>query len=376
MPGARRICIYQQPATNNQQLFNMNLATIQCDSAPPTPGTRFQGSKLKLLDWIWRHLAPLPFDTCLDAFGGSGCVSHFLKRQGKSVTLNDTLISSTLTGVALVENQHVRLDEAEIASVIHRRPGTSYADLIARVFDGIYFTPAENAWLDVAVQNIPRLSGRFKQALAFHALFQAAISKRPYNLFHRRNLYMRLASVNRSFGNKTTWDKPFEEHFRHFVSTANAAVFNGSRCRAINGDATNAAGEFDLVYVDPPYLNSHGVGVDYAGFYHFLEGMADYPNWEPKIDLTSKHRRLLPVGACDWTRPAKIRQAFSELFDRHRNAILAVSYRSDGIPSPEELVKLLGQTKRNVAVHTLEAGYKYVLSTNRRSSEILLIGTD
>jgi len=340
------------------------------------PATRFQGSKLKLLDWLWRHLAPLPFDTCLDAFGGSGCVSHFLKAQGKSVTLNDTLTSSTLAGVAIVENQRVRLDEADIASVVDRRPGTHYANLIERVFDGIYFTPDENAWLDVAVQNIPRLSGRFKQALAFHALFQAAISKRPYNLFHRRNLYMRLAKVNRSFGNKTTWDKPFEAHFRHFVSMANSAVFNGPKCRAINGDATDVRGEFDLVYIDPPYLNSRGVGVDYTGFYHFLEGMADYPNWEAKIDLSSKHRRLFPTGARDWTSAAKIRQAFSELFLRHRNAILAVSYRSDGIPSPDELVKLLRQIKRRVAIHTVENGYKYVLSTNKRSSEILLIGTD
>ena len=142
------------------------------------------------------------------------------------------------------------------------------------------------------MQNIPRLSGRFSKAIAFHALFQAAISKRPYNLFHRRNLYMRLAKVNRSFGNKTTWDKPFKAHFRHFVAMANSAVFNGPQCRAINGDATEASGEFDLVYIDPPYLNSRGVGVDYAGFYHFLEGMADYPNWEAKIDLSSKHRRL------------------------------------------------------------------------------------
>ncbi|HWE02203.1 MAG TPA: DNA adenine methylase [Tepidisphaeraceae bacterium] len=343
---------------------------------PPTPATRFQGSKLKLLDWLWRHLEPLPFTTCLDAFGGSGCVSHFLKTHGKSVTLNDTLISSTLTGVALVENQCVRLDEADIASVIHPRPGTHYANLIERVFDGIYFTAVENVWLDVAVQNIPRLCGKFKQALAFHALFQSAISKRPYNLFHRRNLYMRLANVNRSFGNKTTWDKPFEDHFRYFVSTANAAVFEGSPCKALHGDACKTSGDFDLVYIDPPYLNARGIGVDYAGFYHFLEGMADYENWERRIDFSSRHRRLFPAGTREWNSAATIRQAFSALFRRHRNSTLAVSYRSDGIPSPDELADALRQVKPNVTVHMLDGTYTYALSTNRRSSEILLIGRD
>jgi adenine-specific DNA methylase len=354
----------------------MNLSTTYLRPAPRTPSTRFQGSKLKLLDWLGEHLKPLPFQSCLDAFGGSGCVSHFLKAQGKSVTLNDALVSSTLTGVALVENQHISLDADDVETIIRRHPQTHYDNLIERVFDGIYFTQPENAWLDVAVQNIPRLDGKYKQALAFHALFQSAISKRPYNLFHRRNLYMRLARVERSFGNKTTWDKPFERHFRDFVSTTNDAVFEGPPCQALNGDAVNVPGEYDLVYIDPPYINSRGAGVDYAGFYHFLQGMADYANWEPRINLSSKHRRLIQQEPCRWTDAATIGRAFSELFDRRRNSILAVSYRSDGIPSPDELVALLKQFKRKVDIHTLKNGYKYVLSTNRKSSEILLIGRD
>ena len=65
------------------------------------PTTRFQGSKHKLLGWLWQHLEPLPFHTCLDAFSGSACVSHFLKRQGKAVTCNDVLMSGALNGVAV-----------------------------------------------------------------------------------------------------------------------------------------------------------------------------------------------------------------------------------------------------------------------------------
>jgi len=33
---------------------------------------------------------------------------------------------------------------------------------------------------------------------------------------------------------------------------------------------------YDLIYLDPPYLNSKGVGVDYSDFYNFLEGLCDY----------------------------------------------------------------------------------------------------
>jgi len=343
--------------------------------SPPTPATRFQGSKHKLLGWLWTHLRKLPFESCLDAFSGSGCVSHFLKARGKSVTANDLLVSSMLNARALVENDDVRLSEDDLRWIASRQGAVRYDDLISRTFDGIYFTAAENAWLDVVAQNIPRLTSRYKQAMAYHALFQSAMAKRPYNLFHRCNLYMRLAQVQRSFGNKTTWDKPFDEHLRDFAAEANAAVFAGPACRAISGNAGDVTGEFDLVYIDPPYINGRGVGVDYHGFYHFLEGLADYPNWPQKIDPRSKHRRLMPIRS-PWTNPAAIAAAFAELFDRHRRSILAVSYRSDGIPSPAELAALLKMAKKHVEVHTLDRRYQYALSTNAKSSEILIVGKD
>ena len=66
--------------------------------------------------------------------------------------------------------------------------------------------------------------------------------------------------------------------------------------------------------------------------------------------------------------------AFDRLFDRYRQSILVTSYRSDGIPSEAELVTLLKKYKRHVRVERF-GRYKYVLSTNSRSKEILLIGT-
>ena len=56
---------------------------------PKFPSTRYQGSKTKLVDWIWEQLAPLKFTTCLDAFGGTGSVAYRLKQAHKEVTYND-----------------------------------------------------------------------------------------------------------------------------------------------------------------------------------------------------------------------------------------------------------------------------------------------
>jgi len=285
-------------------------------------------------------------------------------------------MSNYLCGQALVANDGETLNECDIDFILAKHDNINYADFIQRTFHDIYFTDDENAWLDVVAQNIPCLPTLNKRAMAYYALFQAAISKRPYNLFHRKNLYMRTSDVPRSFGNKATWDKAFEEHLRSFARVANAAVFaNGLPCKAMNMDAQAVLGQYDLVYIDTPYINRRGTGVDYYAFYHFLEGLADYPSWEPKVDHRSKHRRLKLVKS-PWTSPKQIHSAFQSLFRRYADSTLVVSYRSDGTPSPEELVAIMEQVKPHVSLYALDGEYTYVLSTNRKSTEILLIGTD
>ncbi len=338
---------------------------------PPT--TRYQGSKLKLLPWLWENLRPLAFHTALDAFAGTGCVSYMLKSKDKQVTYNDYLRFNQLIGVALIENSHARLTAKDIGILLTRHRGVHYDDFIARTFADIFFTDEENIWLDMVCQNIPLLEDRLKRALAYYALFQSCIIKRPYNLFHRKNLYMRTSEVQRSFGNKATWDTPFEVHYLNFVEEANAAIFDsGVACKALCGDAGDVPGQYDLVYIDPPYVSGSGVGVDYLDFYHFLEGIVDYDSWRERIDRRKKHLPLLGRRS-PWSDPRRTRDAFYQLLERYANSTIVISYRSDGIPSEPELVALVRQFKKHVRLsHYGE--YKYVLSKNGTSKEILLIG--
>ena len=338
------------------------------------PSTRYQGSKAKLVQWIWDQVAGLDFTTCLDAFGGTGAVAYRLKQAGKQVTYNDRLRFNHYIGLALIENSQVTLVPEQVDRLLARHPGKSYPTFVQDTFADVYFTDSENAWIDQTITNIRQLADPCQFALAFFALCQACIIKRPYNLFHRKNLYIRLADVERSFGNKTTWDKPFDEWFRVLVEQANRAVFdNGHKNRALNFDAADAPGKYDLVYVDPPYISKQCVAVDYFDFYHFLEGLTIYDEWGQHIDYQSKHRRLKPRPS-EWTDKNRIHAAFDRLFERYQDSIIVVSYRSDGIPTEAELVSLLKQYKRNVRVE--HAGkYKYVLSTNSESGELLLIGT-
>ncbi|MCH7475836.1 MAG: DNA adenine methylase, partial [Gemmatimonadetes bacterium] len=104
------------------------------------PRTRYQGSKRKFAKAILDRLANLDFTTVLDAFGGTGSVSHAFKCAGKQVTYNDILAFNHKIGLSLIENDHVRINQEDVASIGQKRCGVAYGDFIERTFAGIYFT--------------------------------------------------------------------------------------------------------------------------------------------------------------------------------------------------------------------------------------------
>ena len=335
------------------------------------PSTRYQGSKNKILNWINRCTQDLEFNSVLDAFGGTGCVGYMYKKTGKRVLYNDLLRFNHQIGTALIENPSVNLTETDISSILQKQEGVEYPTFIFESFHDIYFTDEENRWLDVVVTNIRLLEDKYKRALALYALFQSCIIKRPYNLFHRRNLYIRTAEVERSFGNKKTWDTEFPEHFIKFAKEANGAVFdNGKRNKAYHSDILSLDIKADLVYIDTPYLSSKGAGVNYLDFYHFLEGLVFYEKWPDLIDNRSKHKKM-HNGKSDWCDRNKIHEVFAQLFCKFKDSTLVISYRDDGIPTVPEFIEILkGCDKNKVQVKKLP--YKYVLSKSS-ANEVLII---
>lgn len=335
------------------------------------PSTRYQGSKTKFVDWIWYEISHIPFHTVLDAFGGTGSVAYKLKDKGKAVTYNDILRFNSIIGKAIIENNSVLINESDINFILKEQPNIEYPTFIADNFKDIYYTDDENHWLDVVRYNISTIENEYKRAIAWFALFQSCIIKRPYNLFHRKNLYVRQMEIKRSFGNKKTWDTPFETHFRTFVREANNAVFNnGVDCHSLNMDALNVDNKYDLVYIDTPYISEKGVGVDYADFYHFLNGLVNYDNWMNLIDFESKHHRLKRQYNI-WTDKDNIVNGFNQLIEHFKNSILVFSYRSNGIPSIETLIELLKSHNRHSEL-SYSRDIKYALS-DTKSKEVLII---
>ena len=344
---------------------------LSVDKDGVLPSTRYQGSKYKILKWIDYYTRELRFNSVLDAFGGTGCVGYMFKKRGKQVSYNDSLKFNYYVGLALIENSHTILEDEDIDFILTKHNNIEYPTFIYDTFHDIYFTDDENQWLDYVITNIKYIHDNYKQALAYYALFQACIIKRPYNLFHRKNLYIRTADVERSFGNKKTWDTPFENHFIKFAKEANDAVFdNGEKSRAFHSDISDLdIPKPDLIYIDTPYISAKGVGVNYFDFYHFLEGIVSYDQWPSLIDYNSKHRKI-KNGKNEWCNKGEIHQAFQKLFNKFKDSILVVSYRDNGTPTISELANMLAKIKRSIDVKKLD--YKYVLS-NENSKEALII---
>jgi adenine-specific DNA-methyltransferase len=341
------------------------------------PSTRYQGSKRKIIPWLWSHFRRLEFASALDVFGGTGSVSYLLKKMGKRTTYNDYLGFNRQIGMALIENNDVLLTPTDIEIAREASP-RRHGDFVQETFREIYFTDEENEWIDKTVTHIDSLSGApYKQALMRYALFQSCLVKRPFNLFHRRNLYVRFANVDRQFGNKTTWDRPFSKVFGAFCAEANSLVFKGDRkCKAICHDALEIpTRKYDLVYIDPPYLRADRSSPSYLYYYHFLEGLCRYSEWSTLIDYDTPNLRMKRVKPDSWGDPKKRIELLDALFEKFRTSTLVLSYKRFGVPSIETLIKMLKRHGKKVQSHSRH--YKYALNHQNGSAdlnrEVLLI---
>jgi adenine-specific DNA-methyltransferase len=348
------------------------------------PITRYQGSKRKILSWIYDEIKDLEFNTVLDACGGSGSVSYLFKKMGKRVTYNDKLKFNYTIGKALIQNQQVKFLEEDYQNLFNWIQENDVDDFITNTFRGVYYPTRENRWLDGmnhGILNMNHYHGQeldFKKSIAYYALFQACIIKRPFNLFHRKNLNIRTRDVERNFGNKVTWEKPFRQHFRAFIDEANSIVFNsGVECFATNQSIFEIENNYDLVYIDPPYIPAKGMNEtsNYLKCYHFLEGLANYDEWSDLIDFDSINLRFKNANEQNEFRRENIIETFDSIFSRFRDSIIVFSYKEGGSPSIQTLVRLMRKYKTNV--RRVSMHYTYALNRQNddaKNREVLIIG--
>src|SRR6266487_5140267 len=139
------------------------------------PSSRYMGSKHAIVPFIHEVMKDLEFDTVLDACSGSGAVSYLLKSMGKTVTSNDFLRFCYHTAQACVANNSEHLSAEEVECLLSPHP--SPHDFISRTFKELYFTDAENQFLDNLVSHILEMPSPIKQSIAFAAIVRACLRR-------------------------------------------------------------------------------------------------------------------------------------------------------------------------------------------------------
>ncbi|MBT3363114.1 MAG: Dam family site-specific DNA-(adenine-N6)-methyltransferase [Chloroflexi bacterium] len=320
------------------------------------PGTRFMGSKYSVLPFIWQCVKDLRFESVLDAFSGSSCVSYMFKRSGKRVISNDFMHFTYHFANALIENSDHVISNPETQMLVS--PNNSASTFISDTFQGLYFSDEENAFLDSLLLNIEALEEPYKKSLAFAAISRACLKKRPRGIFTytgeryddgRRDLRMSL-----------------QEHFLANIEAFNAAVFtNGRNNLAINSDVFDLNVDADLVYLDPPYYTPKSDN-EYTRRYHFVEGLVR--NWEGlKIEYHTKTKKFERYNT-PFTSKDTIVSALDRLFSKFKDSILVVSYSSNSLPGKGEIVAMLKTYKKNVLVHQINHLYSFGTHNHRVNS--------
>ncbi len=310
------------------------------------PGTRYMGSKNKIIYELWDVLKDYTFDTFFDAFAGSNVVGYFIKTKGKSVTTNDFMAMSYLTSKAIIENSTIILENDEVEYLLTSNHNKGY---ILNTFKDLYFSDEDNEFLDKVRHNISLLDNEYKQAIALSSLVRACMKKRPRGIFtfigHRYD------------DGRDDIKKSLEHHFINNVEAFNRAVFdNNTICEAHNSDTQKLQIGTDLVYFDPPYFTPNSDN-DYVRRYHFVEGLArDWKDLE--IQEHTKTKKFKSYKS-PFSKKEEAYYAFEDLIQRYSNSIIAISYSSNSLPTKEEMIQILKKYKNNVDVHEIEHTYSF-----------------
>ena len=339
------------------------------------PNTRYYGSKRKLLPWLYSKLKTLDFDSVLDLFGGTASVSQLFRAMHKTVAYHDAFQFNTDVATTLL-SADLALTKEQLANCLTEVQPVE--GVIARNFRGIFFLDEENCWIDGFISLAQADSGEGPAAsLLRYLLYQACLKKRPFNLFHRANLSLRTRpNIDRSFGNISTWERPFSYHIMRAYEELTASRITDAPPSTIlpSQDASSVKSGFDLVYLDPPYMSVENryARDNYWRRYHFLEGIHSYHGWEDKMNQESDIRLMqTPAHFARWSMRETFRETLFELVRKHKSSIVVMSYIRAAVPDETEIVRFFEGVFGEVSAHSVD--HSHALSKSRKR-ELLIVG--
>ncbi len=329
------------------------------------PSTRYRGSKRTILAFLHSVLQPYEFDDVLDLYSGSGIVSLMFRQMGKRVHANDFLLNCNASARALL---HYDGDRA-VASGLERNlryllefDSCEKEKLICKNFHGIYFTDEENNQLDLFCQKKQIIAPKIRD-LYVYLLSQACLKKRPYNIFDKADLSVRLGGAARASRNQVTWKAPFILHATKCLAELNAMDLASNREHTVTShdacDLDLFERNTEMVYVDPPCIDEKGGCVDYAHSYHFLEGLCDYDLYSNADH--SKANRSIISNPSNWSTLGGAKNAIGALSEHFDKGVIALSYRHASKLKSSEIESLMRRPGRDVLTTTHDNQNDYLV---------------
>lgn len=315
---------------------------------------RYIGNKTRLLRFIRRVLRARGIvpGRAVDPFSGTASVGCALKRWGHGVAASDIMEYGYVFARAYVEViERPRFDVVAgetggpelhhaIASLnrlapcpgfIHEHYSPDGAD--GATHGRMYFTTANAARIDAVRDRIEAwYRDRRIDADGYHTLL-ATLIEAADRVANTTGVYAAFVKTWQSNAYRPLQLRP-HPHVR------------GNHCSAARRDACAAvedAGEFDLLYLDPPY-NSR----QYAGYYHIPELIAR--GWyDAPVRLRGKTGLIEDADLrSDWSSSRRCEAVFERLVASARCRHIVMSYNAEGIipePTIERVLKQYGRRR-------------------------------
>ena len=309
------------------------------------------GSKMRLVNWIWQHTPP-QMDSVIDAFCGSSVVGYMYKTKGLQVISNDRLKFSYHTSRAIIENNHIRLNDIEVQRLLVDHSGVK--TFVQEKFGDLFFKPGVHKWIDIIRSNIEISQHGYQEDIALFALARTCVTCRGGGFGH--------FSSSTSFGDRYN-DEPdeFVQRFKNNVKMINALVINNDQQNlAINLDINEALSQanVDLAYFDPPYATEFSV-TNYEKTYHFIEGLMTY--WKDK-EFTEGSK----LNTYKTTHEVVTRRSAYNFFRRFLGSAQhiphwIISYRDKAYPNEDEMAAIIEEFGRISHLESKE--HQYYITT-------------
>lgn len=331
--------------------------------------TRYFGSKKKILPVLEEIFLTLKFKSACDVFGGTGAVSHLLMSMGKEVHYNDAFKFNAAIAMVLLSSENQLPQKQEVFDILENvklKKG-----FISKKFQNIFYKDAENKWLDGFCSKLVS-DHSMAMDIAFYGVSQAALMKRPFNLFHRANLNLRLNNVSRKFGNSTTWDRTFIDLAKRCIEEVYLLQRFDVPLKVEFGDVSLVNVDSDLLYIDPPYLKETSIDC-YLKKYHFLEGMYRYDEWPKLICHKLKSKSLKNHSfITEMSKLAGFKDRMHNLISTFNGKHVVISYVNNNQESYDYMISLLSDNGYDI--NLVETESRHVLA-KEKLSEVTIIGS-